>query len=140
MRQSNVVVGVEITHNSVHLQSKRPIDSSQFSIAPAMEWPSKMLFLSTLDNVKINKYAKFDPHKSYEHFQLLKLCLSNFSSINTLHMRVVRYLVTCICMQSLIKMYHVVQGYDCYQTDRLTDGQTDSHSNYSADPRVVQYV
>ena len=50
MRQSNVVVGVKITLNFVHLQSKSPIDSSKFSIAPAMEWPSKMLFLSTDSN------------------------------------------------------------------------------------------
>ena len=46
-------------------------------------------------------------------------------------------------MHNLIKIYHVVQElYEHFTlTDHgRTDGRTDSHSNSSADPRVVQYT
>ena len=44
-------------------------------------------------------------------------------------------------MQNVIKVYHVVQELLTFPLtgSRWTDGRTDSHSNYGADPRVVQF-
>ena len=41
---------------------------------------------------------------------------------------------------NVIKIYHVIQEFLTFlrAANRLTDGRTDSHSDYSADPRVVQ--
>ena len=50
-------------------------------------------------------------------------------------------MLTCIRMQNLIKIYHVVQELLAFSlnVNRRTYRQTDSHSDYSAHLRVVQY-
>ena len=37
--------------------------------------------------------------------------------------------MACICMQNMIKIYHLIQE---------SDGRTYSHSDFSADPRIMQ--
>ena len=45
-------------------------------------------------------------------------------------------------MQNLIKIYDVVEELWAFSltANIWTDGRMDSHSDYSADPRVVQYA
>ena len=46
-------------------------------------------------------------------------------------------MLTCICMQNVIKICHVVQ--ELWVFSLTANRRTDSHSDYSADPRVIQF-